>query len=448
MNRRVPMESVPNADNQQFDVPAGRGPRQGGTFQNFRQNNSYNKRNRRGGYAPKQEQSAPQPPVAERPKMKPPMHLSKTSSELKNDPAHKDAFMPSAAEELIPIAEEHYHYPGCDGVVALIDETYETIGSYSKNFKESISHSAYSYYISVLLWARMLYLKQKNKQKLTFEELSFIDSVYQDGGYSMPESVHTYLACFGNMNVPSSITTKFNMKPYKYNGGGFFKDMEKDFYLMSSYPCIAIFAQRIQEDLRVTDDHQLDPKWQPDDIDQEFKPTCIGYHDATILGQRQRDFLMRCVTNDDFGSDNEILPLNTGLMNGVEKYLKTVKNIKLMQMPNTVTGSVGQLLLETPVNTALSEISYRAQSGLRVDGSISYLCGTFLYRVNKQLTSAKARYLMPYKIEHPSHAQIAILNRLNMDWPAILNDEIIHYENVPFNPKLRLKKIVAQDVTL
>lgn len=102
---------------------------------------------RRGGISNNPRENVRAPVTAREPPTG--QHLSKTTSELKNDPLYLEAFVPSDAEELVPIAEELNHFTGFEGLTPLINESYENFCAHSLNFKRSISLSMYNYYITV-----------------------------------------------------------------------------------------------------------------------------------------------------------------------------------------------------------------------------------------------------------------------------------------------------------
>lgn len=191
---------------------------------------------RKGGFSSKPKENVRVPLEAkERGTMPTGQHLSKTNSELKNDPLYLEAFFPSPTEELVPIAEELNHFPGFDGLTTLINETYESFSSHSLNFKRSVPLSAYAYHLAVLTWARVLYVKRLNKYKVTTDEIEFVDMIYNQGNFILPKTLTIYLSGFGNFTIPSSTESKFNTKPYAYESMVIFKILIRYF----------IYAQRI-----------------------------------------------------------------------------------------------------------------------------------------------------------------------------------------------------------
>lgn len=100
--------------------------------------------------APSDKADVPRPPG---------QHLSKASSEVKNDPLWIEAFAPYSAEEMVPIAEKVNHFVGFEGLTNLTAESYLQICAHNKNFRESVAESVYAYYIATLTWNRALHLQ-------------------------------------------------------------------------------------------------------------------------------------------------------------------------------------------------------------------------------------------------------------------------------------------------
>lgn len=390
------------------------------------------------------------------PEVKPPglpvgQHLSKTSSDLKNDPLYLESFFPTPSEELVPVAEELNHYTGLHGLTPLINESYENFSAHSLNFKRSVPVSAYAYYISVFSWARLLQVKKLNKYRLSTEEREFLDVIYDQGNFILPKSLSIYLSGIGNFKLPSGVDTKFDLKPYEYNDHGYFENMEDNF-ISSFYPCISIYAQRITEDLRVTADPAANVTWRPNAIVQAWNNRCLGYSPAVRLQSMQKAIYDNAgITADLFPSDCEVFRINIRLLNAVQKYLSEIPSLESGPVPDSATGSQGQLITEVPEISRIQDYdnigacNYTSKSPLSVPGPVSYLSGSFLYRIDFDLTAARSRWFFPYTIQAPTAAQIAALNDLNTGLSPIM-EGVYHYANVPFKPDLRVKKICSVDI--
>ncbi|APG78264.1 hypothetical protein [Hubei diptera virus 18] len=382
-------------------------------------------------------------------------HLSKTNSELKNDPLYLEAFFPSPSEELVPLPEELNHFTGFDGLSSIINESYDNFCSHSLNFKRSVSLSSYAYYISVFCWARVLHLKRLNKYRLTTNEIEFVDMIYNQGNYLLPKSVTLYLSGFGNFTIPSSVESKFNTKPYSYDDAGYFVNFAEEFYTVTSYPCISIFAERIMRDMAFTENNRVGEAWSPNDIEQEWNTRCLGYAPSVELPSLQLQILnMAGISSENFPSDCEGLLINIRLLNSIQKYLLEIPSFESGPIPANLTGSLGQFVVEEVVENAVAldaidnigSASFITKSPLSCPGSLSYLGGSFLYRVAKKaLPLNKIKFFFPYTINDINQLDINRLDTLNHGWSPLL-ENIYHYSNVQFKPILRLKKFCSIDV--
>lgn len=382
-------------------------------------------------------------------------HLSKTTSELKNDPLYLEAFFPNPSEELRPIAEELNHFSGFDGLPLLVNETYENFSAHNLNFKRSVSLSAYNYYITVLTWARALWLKKQNRYRLTTNELEFVDMIYSQGNYTLPKTISIYLSGFGNFNIPSGPESKFNLKEYTYDENGYFENFDRLFYLCTSYPNISIAAERIMRDLMFTANPDVGEEWSPNELEHEWNNRCIGYHNSVTLQSMQQQVLDRAgIRADNFPTDLNEMLVNVRLLNSVQKYLLEIASLESSPIPTNITGSQGQFIIENTeanahqMNAAddIGSVTFVSEAPLICPGSLSYLGGSFLYRVNKSLTPSRAKFFFPYVVD-PTANNIQILNSLNTGWSPIF-DNIIHFSNVPFKPSLRIKKFCSIDVKM
>lgn len=378
-------------------------------------------------------------------------HLSKTTSEHKNDPLYLEAFAPEPSEELVSIAEEVNHFPGFNGLTPLINETFDNCAAKSKNFRSSVPPSAYAYYIAVLSWVRALKIKKMNNYGLTQEEHTLVDMIYDQGNYVVPKSIGIYLSGFGNFKIPSGPETKFNTLPYTYNRQGFFEDMENNFHC-AHYPNIAIYAQRIMEDLAVTANPRANRRWHVAGINQLWTNRCLGYEDAQVLNnQLTLIFRNANITANEFPRHVDLFPVNIPLMNIVQKYLNEVATLETTVLPASVSGSIGQMIIAEPKSVRerydlpdqIGSFSFTSQSPLSCPGSTSYLGGSFLYRIDK--SAQNFGFFFPFTIEAPTEEQLERLNRNNRGWSPILQN-IYHYSTVPFKSYLRIKKICSIDV--
>lgn len=380
-------------------------------------------------------------------------YLSKTTSDLKNDPLHLEAFMPAPSEALTAVAEELNHYPGFDGLSTLVNETHEQFAAHSHNYKKSVPLSGYAYYISVMSWARALKLKQLNRYTLTSFERDFLDVIYEQGNYVLPKAVGIYLAGLGNITLPEGPESKFNLKPYTYDRQGYFENMDQNF-LCAKYPCIAIFAQRIMHDLDYTLNDDVDLEWLPNELDHNWNTRCLGYAPGVNLSHMEQQIFNTCgITDEDFPSDCEGLMINIRLLNNIQKYLTEVQGLETVPLPASITGSLGQLLIEVPSPVSprtrlpidIGSFNFVSKSPVKISASIGYLSGSFLYRISK--LEDRLGFFFPYQIAAPTDEQLLLLDDLNTGWSPIY-EGIYHFQNVDFKPGLRMKKVCSINIKI
>lgn len=381
-------KSVPTR-NENLDQAENSGSNQANDHRAYPGNYNRSYKGRGGGFSQRTKNTRKPLDTMAKPKNDgPPMgqHLSKTTSTLKNDPLYMDTFMPNPSEELVAIAEEVNHTPGFNGLTAIINESFEVMAAKSQNFKRNVPPAAYAYYISVFAWARVLKMKKLNRYRLTTAESEFVEMIFEQGNYVLPKSLGIYLSGFGNFKIPSGPDSKFTTIPYTMDEDGFFEHLDENF-MTSIYPCIAVYAQRIIADLQYTDDPGQGPNWNVAEEELPWNNRCLGYELAQRLSDMQtRIYQSGGITTESFPSDCDILPINTRLLNNVQKYINEVPTIETVPIPISLTGSIGQMVICEPQNIRRMQIpediggfNFTAESGLECSGSISYLSGTFLY---------------------------------------------------------------------
>lgn len=96
------------------------------------------------------------------------------------------------------------------------------------------------------------------------------------------------------------------------------------------------------------------------------------------------------VSSTIFSSDCNDLLINSRLMNLVQKYLAEIPCFESGPIPANLTGSLGQFIIQIPMSTPsqnvavddIGSVSLTSQSPLSYPGSVSYLGGSFLYRID------------------------------------------------------------------
>jgi len=385
------------------------------------------------------------------------MHLSKTTSELRNDPLYDEAFFPSPSDELREISKSSFITPGADGFMKLAKHTYEVICARSQNYRRTVPESAHTYYLGITLIYRFLKLHSGNQNSLTYDEASFIDQ-FEKGDYKVPASFEKYLAGFGNTQLPSGVKQWFKMnKPTLLASDlgvpGFFGKISEKPGKYASYLSSGVLISRIQNDLRYTSDRGRvrTDSW---DLPAPFayqnralNKNCLGYAPSVALSTEQTQFIVnREIEQNNVRSSNASIAFCVPLMNAVSAYLNEVRGLKLFDVPKSLMGSQGQLITVL-VEDALRQ-QYRAYASHRIVGSLAKLGSTFMYKVKKvDVEGINLLDMVPndFPADNPPEAEyLASVMECSVGWDAKL--EVYDYESTSFNTDIRLKSVVQADM--
>ena len=145
-------------------------------------------------------------------------------------------------------------------------ETHRHIGAMDTSVSPKVPESAFAYYTAVLDYATALRVFKKSGRRATADEEAFMDLVYE-GDFRPPESLAFYLKGFGNCKLQNQRELRFRAKPCQAvvseDGriGWFGRVDHNTHYLYASYPCLAVYIKRIQNDFNYTQYRNLDPHW-------------------------------------------------------------------------------------------------------------------------------------------------------------------------------------------
>lgn len=341
-----------------------------------------------------------------------PKHLSATTTPVVNDPLTDKCFFPLAGENLAPTSGLKYIYTGAEGMMSVATEEYTALVAHTYSVKRSISLSGYCYYAACLTWARMLQVDAANGGVLSFDERQFIDNCQR---YKPPKILGSYLAGIGNTDHPNGFhPLRFRLKKPDYLNAdddlslrGFFGNIRTEGRFYAAYPCIAVFALRILEDLQATRDNHDDEPWDlPDPFNYEehdLTESCIGYVPAQPLDRAIVTTYHLCgISRNVFPVESRIFSVNYSLLNEIQLWIEEVKGLVSVPFPMASTGSRGQLLAEQLVELSanLKTSIWQSQSALRLSAGLEYAGSSFLYRVIKSYagtgSQAKMVKLCPY----------------------------------------------------
>lgn len=191
-----------------------------------------------------------------------PQHLSKVPSEERNDPLYKEAVFPDTGEEFRATSSEFNYFPEVGGLIEIIKQVFEVYTAANPSFAKRVSLSAFTYYCSAILWARMLYIQQSNNYEADYHDRVFLETIYK-AEYLIPSPINLFLEGLGNTSMPEGKDILFRLKPLTFeNAGmelGWLGRIQPDTYMhYTAYPCFAALMRRIQHDLMYTDDPVID----------------------------------------------------------------------------------------------------------------------------------------------------------------------------------------------
>lgn len=388
-----------------------------------------------------------------------PKHIA-APGPVKNDSLTDQCFFPQPGENLAPVVSEQEIYSGAEGLVMLSTTEYTALVAHAFAVKRSISLSGYCYYAACLTWARMLELNITNQGTLTFEERQFIDAMRR---YRPPKILGAYLHGFGNTSFENGFSKlHFRLRKPSYHTSegdqqfpGFFGTMQGNARFYASYPCLAVFAKRVYEDLRATHNRQDDVVWDLDEFsypNRALTEACLGYAPAQrIDSSTVATYALAGITANEFVCDYSTLAVNFQLLNMVQLWVEEVRGVVLLESVSGSNGSTGQLLRETLVEArrTLSSSTWQATAPIKLNAGAEYAGSTFLYRVQKEYEGtghvALEKALCPFAAATIQEVRVESLNFLR----DAESDEMLGVENgisPRYNIPSRLRGFMASSI--
>lgn len=280
-----------------------------------------------------------------------PQHLSKVPSEERNDPLYKEAVFPDTGEEFRATSSEFNYYPEAGGLIEIINQIFEVYTAQNPSFAKRVTLSAFTYYCSTLLWARMLYLQQTNNYETDYQDRVFIETL-QRADYLVPSPIQLFLDGLGNTTMPEGKDILFRLKEITFNDVndelGWFDRIQPDtFRLYTAYPCLAALKRRMRHDLEFTADPELDREWIPPAeihsvVGQGLNTNFYGYQPAVRLSAEQvREYNNMGFYHDRYPAmDNTKYMLCTSLLNHVNSHLRDTTMFEFSSLSDKTSGSL------------------------------------------------------------------------------------------------------------
>lgn len=214
----------------------------------------------------------------------------------------------------------------------------------------------------------------------------------------IPKALSTVLAGLGNTTCPNDL--KFRLVEMEYHDGvyqqveipGYFgEDGPNTQPVYKSYPCVAVYAQRILAEVNEEVEWNL-----PEDIrpanPRATNPNSnlLGYRQAMPLSNEQKAFLSKVgITRHNFNFYNGSIALNIPLILAIQRELSEVKGIIMSPFPNVSVGSSGQLAFCESTSSALPGIDFDENQILRsfckISNPVAFVSSCAKYRSNFEL---------------------------------------------------------------
>lgn len=449
-DRQLPAVEVAPAERSRAYPPSSNKPTNG------------NRKQRVGGRRPPRVNLAPGVPQ--------PRNLSTSGSVPQNDPAYLSALCPHPGAILQPTAQERNIHSSSQGLNEIVRQLHSHLRAENPGFARRVPESAFGYYCATQVYAHMLKKQELNSYRTTTEERDFMRMVYE-ANLEPPVAIDTLMSSIGNVTLPNGREMKFRLLDRKYHEsedqetfGWFGPVSNQTHYLYASYPCLAVYIERIRQDMLYTQNPEISPNWDlPDGISPEEDgaglPTAnmLGYGPSVKLKPDELRFLQetgfhfrdRQNPNIEWISESDTIPLALQLLQAVQMELRATKQ-SLRLSPTLVTGSLSQIPLvsgakpvgPTPEKSQPMEIT----SPVEVAGCLVVIESAFLFRVKHfvQSRSGSLNNWAIYDWSQYRHVPISwqqTVNLLTDTEPAILNE--IEFRATAFNHVNRVADVLA-----
>lgn len=241
-----------------------------------------------------------------------------------------------------------------------------------------------------------------NDFPVTFEERAYVQRV-SEMKLVLPEPIHDLIMGFGNVTMLSGAHLLYEMPPRDYITAGnivgwFGRIGPTNHFIYKSIPCLAVYAQRICQDLAVSSLTTASAIW---NLPEEVRPlepdagyptrNLLGYDTAIRYRMEVVTFIQATgVTPTAFPSENGSVPFNPALLSAIASQLRTTTAFRLMEPVFDSLGSPAQIPFQKNVpGIELSEANTRTMltgdllspSSEEVDGRFSSSAAVYLYRL-------------------------------------------------------------------
>lgn len=345
-------------------------------------------------------------------------------------------------------------------------ETHRQIAATDTGVSRKIPEAAFAYYVAVLSYARMLKILKASGRKVSSEEEAFMDLVYA-GNFTPPEPIAYYLKGFGNYKLQNQRELRFRAsnRPIVQSADGsigwFGRVDHNTHYLYASYPCLAVYVKRIQNDFNYTmDRNHFDPFWDlPDDMAPlglgAGLPTSnlLGYAEAQILTPIQLQWYRNAGFNPDFEFDSEhdTIPFIGALMNAVQQEINST-GLKVSALTAEPEGSIAQsVVTQLPYVPEVARPESRcpliARHALDINGSIIVAAQSLRYLQQHMVDNDEDRQRNTWSVydydnfEHVPAEWIGTSNHLYDRTSSLIKE--ICFRTVSYAAETEMRKLVG-----
>ena len=384
-----------------------------------------------------------------------PMHLATESTPDRNDPLWTTGL---GGAELQPMPNTEYVYSTFEALPRVTSVLHTAYVTASSAYSRRITESAMAYYCACASWYRALSLQHQNSLLLTTDEERFVEQ-YSALQLEIPMLLAHYLAGFGNTRVPSGRDIRFRMpdRPdyiHTDNVRGWFGRVDEDTQeWYSQYPCLAVYAARLQAEVasQWTRSWQLPAEIRPNLLGGVGPSTAfIGYGRGARPSRAQIAYLegLGVIEGEPFVSVNGTFPLNVELLMAIQGELRQVDKLKLSRVPSGIVGSqaqLGRVVIEDEL-APLADKAAVLETPYRLPNELSFPASAFCYRVFHDYESWTPQQTAPWCIWTYTPdgvdvfgGMIAEVNTLRDHEPKFLN--ISEFRTTPYLLRARLEAL-------
>lgn len=382
-----------------------------------------------------------------------PKHLSKTSSELTNDPLYEESFFKDFGSSLRRDVDDPRIHSGTTGLKFITENIYKVLITKAARFAKRMPESALAYYFSILTNQRLIKIKAT-------KFVQDIDNVK----YYYPKSFSRYLSGFGNTRVqggrnlkflyPLAVARKVTVNNLRWWGAV----NERTHHLYLNYPCPAVYYRRIALEYLGDEVDEDDDDDRPNDIVNWNLPPRIranfGWPNVNLQGWKplgnmtgvQRSFLDAADFDPRAAPRGLEWSYNPALMNAVSVELENLRFVEAGSVPESSGGSQGQTTFSTCYGDDMYPMisgEFIGKSNLDISGPIANMGIKHLYRIKYDDTLRNwSIYWTGVFDDVPDAWALTINHWRNAEYPEL---NVGRYNMEIFDPREFVRLIVERD---